>query len=158
MQPEIIIRKLQHSDIQSCMTLFHDTVHTINFDDYTQSQLDSWATHEMNMADWMPLLSNITYVAEYNHVIVGFADMTPQGHLDHLYVHKDFQRKGIASALVKKLEEEARNRNVWEMASEFSLTAKPMAEKLGFKLIEQCIKEHREEKFIVFVMKKQLMP
>lgn len=39
--------------------------------------------------------------------IVGFGDMSYGGELDRLYVHKDYQGKNIASAIAKRLEEDA---------------------------------------------------
>lgn len=54
------------------------------------------------------LLCHETLVACINHQIVGFADMDKTGYLDHLYVHKDHQRKGIASALCDALEKQSK--------------------------------------------------
>ena len=35
--------------------------------------------------------------------IVGFRDMDSTGYLDRLYVHKDYQKKGIAAAICDRL-------------------------------------------------------
>ena len=32
--------------------LFYDTVHTLNAKDYTQEQLDAWATGEVELEAW----------------------------------------------------------------------------------------------------------
>ena len=92
------IRPLNKLDIQSCVELFIETVHSVNSKDYTPEQLNAWApsTISNNDARWQTLLDNISYVALIDNQIVGFSDMTREGYLDRLYVHKDFQGRGIA--------------------------------------------------------------
>ena len=45
-----------------------------------------------------------TIIAVKNGEIVGFGDMDETGYLDRLYVHKDYQGQGIASAICDELE------------------------------------------------------
>lgn len=54
------------------------------------------------------------------------------GYLDKLYVHKDFQRRGIATALVKELERCARKVGLFNFKTHASITAKPFFEKQGY--------------------------
>lgn len=44
-----------------------------------------------------------TIIAVKNGEIVGFGDMDETGYLDRLYVHKDYQGQGIASAICDEL-------------------------------------------------------
>lgn len=105
--------KFNKSDIEEIMSLFYETVHSVNAQDYSQVQLDVWAPKEdkdILIQAWQDsLYQNITYVAKINSKIVGFSDLTYYGYLDRLYVHKDYQGKGIASALVDMLELEAKD-------------------------------------------------
>lgn len=102
-------------------------------------KLDAWSTS---------LRQNITYVAEINGYIVGFSDMTLEGHLDRLYVHKDFQGQGVASALVNKLEMKARELGLHEMDTEASITARPFFERQGYQLM---MKQNVERKGVLLV-------
>ena len=121
------IRKLEQSDLDNCIALFRNTIHAINIQDYNQSQLDAWAPEQIDKNAWWESLSkNIAYVAEYRGQIVGFGDMSYEGYFDRLYVHKDFQRKGIASTLIKKIEEQAMIAGIQEVHTEVSITAKPL--------------------------------
>ena len=45
-----------------------------------------------------------TIIAVKNGEIVGFGDMDETGYLDRLYVHKDYQGQGVASAICDELE------------------------------------------------------
>lgn len=72
------------------------------------SQLNAWATGIVNLDEWnRSYLEHDTLITEIDGEIVGFADMDKDGYLDRLYVHKDYQSKGIATALVHELERRA---------------------------------------------------
>lgn len=153
----IQIRKLEKSDVDDCISLFKDTVHIINIRDYNQAQLDAWAPKTLDKKVWWDSLSkNIAYVAEYNGQLVGFGDLSQDGFFDRLFVHKNFQRQGIASALIKKIEEQARLIGIKEIYTEVSITAQPLMLAFGYQLIRQKIKEHNGQEFINFIMNKSL--
>lgn len=40
------IRKYQNSDFDEIANLFYNTVHSVNFIDYSQEQVDVWATED----------------------------------------------------------------------------------------------------------------
>ena len=127
------IRDYNPSDCAALSQLFYETVHTVNAKDYTQAQLEVWATGTIDLAAWnRSFLEHLTLVAEMDDIIVGFADMDHQGHLDRLYVHKDYQGKGIATALVKALEKRTINENIESYETYASITARPFFEKLGY--------------------------
>ena len=71
-------------------------------------------------------------VALDNHMMIGFEDIDKTGYLDHLYVHKDYQRKGIATALCDKLEAVVQN----EIVTHVSIAAKAFFEKRGYQTIK----------------------
>lgn len=154
------IRKFHESDISQIVSLFYDTVHSVNAKDYSQEQLHAWAPQderESRIVNWKDSLQhNITYVAEMNGKIVGFSDMNYDGHLDRLYVHKDFQGQGIASALVNILESEARRLNLVEIYTEASITATPFFERMDFQKTESQIIERKGVQLANFKMKKTL--
>lgn len=131
--------KFRDIDLEDVVTLFYETIHSVNSKDYSQEQLDVWAPYDekdIKKETWKDSLNeNITYVAKINDKIVGFSDLTHSGHLDRLFVHKDYLGKGIASALVNMLESEARKLKILEIDTEASITAKPFFERLGYKTI-----------------------
>ena len=49
-----------------------------------------------------------------------------------MFVHKDFQGKGIATALLNEIERHAIATGVTRITSEVSLTARPFFEKRGY--------------------------
>ena len=49
-------------------------------------------------------LKHHSFVAVEHEMLVGFGDMDQHGYLERLFVHKDYQRKGIATAICDRLE------------------------------------------------------
>lgn len=129
----MILRKYRPSDCADMAKLFYDTVHKINAKDYSNEQLDAWASGNINLEAWdASFLEHNTFVAEIDGNIVGFADMDNTGYLDRLFVHKDFQSMGIATALVNELEQSARASGIFRFETYASITARPFFEKRGY--------------------------
>ncbi|MEG1513563.1 MAG: GNAT family N-acetyltransferase [Clostridia bacterium] len=132
------IRRYRAGDCAEMAELFFHTVHAVNAKDYSESQLDAWATGNVDIAQWnRSFLAHTTLVAETGDGIVGFGDMDDQGYLDRLYVHRDHQHSGIASALVKELERLALARGVSDFSTYASITARPFFEKCGYRVIRE---------------------
>ena len=136
------LRRYNSNDIREIIGLFYDTVHTVNAADYTEEQLEAWASGEVDADAWnRSFLEHVTYVAvekdESNtagEIVIGFADMDRSGYLDRLYVHKDHQRQGVASALCDRLEKEIEADRYLTHAS---ITARPFFEKRGYKTVRE---------------------
>jgi putative acetyltransferase len=48
----MIIRKYRPSDCPIMAKLFYDTVHTVNAKDYTEEQINAWATGNVDLDEW----------------------------------------------------------------------------------------------------------
>lgn len=153
------IRTYRQEDIKDIAELFYNAVHTVNAADYTEKQLDAWADGNIDLSAWnRSFQEHMTLVAVMpsdkangTQQIVGFADMDSTGYLDRLYVHKDFQRHGIASELCDRLEQAA---NVENFTTHASITAKPFFEKRGYQVM--CVQQVERKGVLLtnYVMKK----
>ena len=149
----MIFRKYAKTDCAELAELFYDTVHTVNAKDYTREQLDAWATGEINLEEWdESFQAHLTVVAEMDGKIVGFGDMDKTGYLDRLYVHKDYQRRGVATAICDALEQ---NTKAAEFITHASITAIPFFEKRGYTVVREQQVERRGELLTNFVMRKE---
>jgi putative acetyltransferase len=74
----ITIRPYRSDDVESLVALFRSSVRQIALGDYTETQVLAWA----------PDLS----------------DLERDGHVDMLYVHPAFKRRGVARALLSHIE------------------------------------------------------
>ena len=79
------LREYIPSDCAQLAELFHQTVHSVNAKDYTQEQLDAWATGEVDFQAWdESFRTHRTIVATENGAIVGFGDMDGSGYLESI--------------------------------------------------------------------------
>ncbi|MBL3821346.1 MULTISPECIES: GNAT family N-acetyltransferase [Bacillus cereus group] len=155
MLKDTIIRIFHKEDLEQVLQLFYETVHTINAKDYNVLQLQAWAPDQLDRESWLKSLEkNISYVADYNGMIVGFGDYNEDHYVNRLFTHKDYQGKRIASYILQKLEQEAVNLGHRGIYTEASITAKPFFESKGFICIKEQKKEHNGQIFINYVMKK----
>lgn len=135
------LRPYRAADCAQLAALFHDTVYAVNARDYTREQLDAWAGAGVDLDVWnRSLLEHSTVVAVEGAQIVGFGDMDASGYLDRLYVHKDFQGRGIATAICDALEA-----MVWAecCAVHASITAKPFFAGRGYRMVREQTVERR---------------
>lgn len=108
MSDNLNIRKYQSKDCNEIIQLFYHTVHSINAKDYTQAQLNVWATGVVDKDAWdKSLTQHYTVVCEQDGIIVGFGDIDNTGYLDRLFVYRDYQGIGIATAIVQNIEDHA---------------------------------------------------
>lgn len=147
----MFIRKYESTDCKELTELFYNTVHTVNAKDYTKEQLDAWASVQMDLEKWdRSFQEHFTVVAVENGIIVGFGDIDITGYLDRLYVHKNNQRKGIATAICDQLESKVQGRIV----THASITAKPFFEKRGYKVLKEQQVVRKEIPLKNYVMEK----
>lgn len=87
-------------------------------------------------------------------VIVGFGDISVDGYLDRLYVHEDYQRQGIATAICNELERHCTGKEVTVHASK---TAKGFFERRGYRIIRENIVERNGTSIPNYLMEKPAM-
>lgn len=147
------LREYTPSDCAQLAELFCQTVHSVNARDYTQEQLDAWATGEVDLQAWdASFRAHRTIIAVENGGIVGFGDIDGSGYLDRLYVHKDYQRQGVASAICDELECFAAGKTFTTHAS---ITAKPFFLHRGYCVVRKQEVIRHGVALTNFVMEKQ---
>ena len=131
----MFIRQYQPCDCREITELFYHTVHSVNARDYTERQLNVWATGEVDLENWnRTLLEHYSVVAVEEGRIIGFGDIDKSGYLDRLYVHKDFQGRGVASGICDVLGAAVSGK---KLSVHASITARPFFEKRGYKVVKE---------------------
>lgn len=129
----MVLRPYSPADLEEILTLFYETVHTVNARDYAPAQLDVWAGPQVDRARWdRTLREHTSLVAVEDGQIVGFGDMDGTGYLDRLYVHKDHQRRGVATTLCDALEAAV---SAPRLTTHASITARPFFEHRGYRVV-----------------------
>lgn len=148
------IRRYEPEDLGQITALFYDTVHAVNAADYAPEQLDAWADGAPDLDRWNgSLLAHHSLVAvEGRDLIVGFGDIDGTGYLDRLYVHKDRQGLGIATALCDRLE---RAVDAPVITTHASITARPFFEGRGYRVLREQRVERHGVQMTNYVMEKR---
>jgi len=124
------------SQLIPLQTLFVDSVQAVCVQDYTPQQIAAWTSGIEDKARWEDhLLNQYVLVAKKHNEIVGFGTLDKNEYLDMLFVHRDFQRQGIANLLYKALEHEAIQNKSIKLTVDASITALPFFEKMGFSIL-----------------------
>ncbi|WP_336835581.1 MULTISPECIES: GNAT family N-acetyltransferase [Sphingobacterium] len=153
----LTLRKGILKDLQEILILFSGTIETVCANDYNNEQIVAWISSVNNTGRWHRLIEDQYFiVAVLNQKIVGFASLAHGDYIDVLYVHKDFQRQGIAQQLYNALETEATTHKNTILTADVSKTAKPFFEANGFKVIAEQIQIRTEVEIPNYNMKKDL--
>lgn len=151
------LRLYRAEDCETLMRLFYDTVHAVNAADYGPYQLAAWAPAQMDKEHWEAMLArHHTLVAEEAGQILGFGDLEGVDYFDHLFVHKDHQGRGVATAIAREIEAEARRRGCRCLRVAASITAKPFFERRGYRVCRRQEVECRGQILVNFAMEKSL--
>ena len=153
------IRDATADDASSVADLFYNTVLNVNVGDYSVAQVGAWAGPAPETEMWEQRIVadgsvRRMFVATQDVRVVCFAELERDGHLDTLYVHHEYQRCGIASALLDRIGAEARRLGLSRLYTEASITAEPFFRARGFSMVRPQVVEVRGHTFRNFVMEK----
>lgn len=153
------LRLYRPEDLEELVQLFYETVHTVNLGDYTREETDAWVPSPaaVDRAAWGESLSaHYTVVAEREGQLLGFGDMDATGYFDRLYVHREFQGRGAASAIAEALEGYALGLGLGRVTVHASRTARPFFQRRGYKTLYAQQVERRGVLLENFAMEKTL--
>ena len=143
---ETSFRKATLADIQEIKDLFANTVLTVNRKDYTEEETADWAACGERPGHWERLIGNLHFIVATNadgH-IMGFAAIRSDGYLHSLFTHKDHQRQGVATRLLRLMESHAMANGAKTITSEVSITARPFFVRRGYVVeAEQQVRARR---------------
>ena len=157
MKANFIIRAALQSDAVELKKLFQNTVLAINRRDYSQAEVEDWASCGDDLSNIEDMIKTHYFIVAVNQQseIVGFSSITPQGYLHSMFVHKDFQGEGIATILLNEIEQYAITNGIMRITSEVSLTARPFFEKKGYIVEEEQKRKANQLSLTNFWMAKQ---
>lgn len=151
------IRQANKNDLGEILNLFTETITEVNNQDYSPSQIEAWSSGARDIDRWLQKIDEQYFlITEEESGITGFASITTEGYLDTMFVHKNHQRKGIAKALITALIDYASKKQVQEITTEGSITARPFFEKYGFRVVKKQKVNRKGIEIVNFRMVKPL--
>lgn len=155
---KVIVRTYKEEDAPILAAIYFHTIHQVNCKDYSAEQIEAWAPiTSLDPIKWIDKWRNVPpIVAVLSDVIVGFAELEANGHIDCFYCHHDYQGKGVGTVLMKAIEESARANNMARLFAEVSITARPFFEARGFNVVKEQSVVVRGVELTNFVMEKAI--
>ena len=140
----IQLREFRLGDEPALRVVFESAIHEVAIRDYTAAQINAWAPRQFDPALWAKRMQGIApFVVERDDAIVAYADVQPNGYIDHLFVAADANGQGIGGRLMRRIHERAEELNIAELTSEVSRTAQPFYKHFGFEIVDRHVKEVR---------------
>lgn len=153
----IEIRQAKLTDIPEVTSIFKDTIIAINSKDYSEEQIKVWASGADDIAKWEERIKRFYFiVAEIDHNIAGFAYLKNGNYFDGLFVHKDYQRQGIASKLMRIIESKVMMNGFEIIKSDVSISALPFFDNKYYNVIKKQKKSLKGLVFDNYVVEKEL--
>jgi putative acetyltransferase len=132
------IRRYQAGEESALFDIYFTAIHLVASHDYAAEQIQAWAPRDLDVNLWARRMHEINpFVADLNGELVGYADVQPNGYIDHFFVSGKYPRRGIGSLLMKRILAEAASLGIPLLSSDVSRTAQPLFHKFGFAISEE---------------------
>ena len=132
------IRRFTNGDEIALFRVFLSSVHTIASHYYTHEQLEAWAPPDIDPEQWANHMKDLRpFVVEVDGEIAGYADVQPNGYIDHFFVSGTYPRQGVGTLLMNCINEEARQLGIGELTSNVSKAAEEFFLRHGFHVVER---------------------
>jgi len=123
------------TDISEMQDLYVNTIKSVCKKEYGALQIEAWISGANNHERWLDVVTNqFVFLAIIEGKIAGYGTLKDGNYIDLFFIHKDFQRKGIAEKIYNELENKAKNADSKFITADVSITAKPFFEKKGFRV------------------------
>ena len=133
----IVVCDFQPGDEPALRAVFTSAIHETARRDYSQLQVDTWAPRDYDANVWAARVQAIApFVALSQGRIVAYADLQPNGYIDHFYVAAEVGGQGVGGALMRRIVARAGQLQLRELTSQVSITAQPFFAHFGFDVVE----------------------
>lgn len=141
-RPLVVIREMRPKDAQAFLEVHHAAVRGIAVKDYPLAVIEAWAPMPVteDAIEWVRANPDKEFrlIAEIAGRVVGIgAAVFESVELRACYVAPDAGRKGVGSALVKKIEHAAREQGAPRLELDSSLTAESFYRTIGYEVVER---------------------
>ena len=137
MNETVLVRRYRVGEEPALFDVYHSAIHLVASRDYSPAQIAAWAPDSLDTALWENRIRGINpFVAELNGIVVAYADLQPNGYIDHFFVSGAYPRRGLGATLMMRILEEAKRQGLNELTSEVSRTAQGFYERYGFRVVE----------------------
>lgn len=151
------VRRFKNGDEVACFRVYFTSIRDIASRDYTPDQIAAWAPEDMDPQKWACHLRQLQpFVVAIGDIIVGYADVQPDGYIDHFFVAGNYPKQGVGTLLMNAIHDEARRLGLSELTSNVSKTAEGFFLRHGFHVVERGFPVRRGVTLQNALMRKEL--
>jgi putative acetyltransferase len=137
----VSIREMRPADARAFLEVHHRAVRELAAADYPLDVIEAWAPLPITPehVDFVRSTADREYrlVAELDGEIVGIGCLVPKNNeLRACYIAPGATRKGVGSAILREIEQVARDQGVVTLRADSSLTAEPFYRVNGYEICE----------------------
>lgn len=131
------IRPFRIDDAVALPNIYRDAVEVLGARNYTPEQISVWSERAPDAAMYGTRASDgrcvwVAVDTERPDVVLAYADLEPDGHIDHLYCAPPAAGQGVGRRLLAAIEVQAREWRIETLYAEASETALPSFTRAGF--------------------------
>ncbi|KAA1245758.1 GNAT family N-acetyltransferase [Aquimarina sp. RZ0] len=135
------ISRATDSDLPLMQRLFYQTVTIYGSKIFTKSEVKIYSRLATDKKYWkQKFISDFVYNAKLNGEIVGSFLLNNDGTIDYIFVHQNYQGRGIARKLYETIEQVAKESGIDTLTTKVNTITRSFFEKHGFKIIENVKK------------------
>ncbi|WP_294900387.1 GNAT family N-acetyltransferase [Tatumella sp. UBA2305] len=132
------LRRFREGDEVALFRVFCSSIRDIAARDYTPQQIAAWVSEDIDAHHWVALMRQLQpFVVEIAGDIAGYADVQPDGYIDHFFVSGKYPRQGVGRLLMNAIHKEAARLKLSELTALVSKTAEPFFRQQGFVVVER---------------------
>jgi len=144
------VSRASNNDLPLMQRFFYQTVMAHGAAIFTKEEILRYSRLAANKRYWrQKFINDFVYNAKLNGEIVGSFLLNRNGTIGYIFVHQDYQRKGIAKALYNALEKVARDAGMVELRTEINMATKSFFQKNGYTITKE-IKPSKNGEILIF--------
>jgi GNAT superfamily N-acetyltransferase len=130
----LLVRPASESDVDAIFRVHGDSIRTLCRERYGEREIEAWIAFRPPEAYRASFASRKLFVAERQGQIVGFGQLDPRrGEVEACYVAPEAVGSGVGSALLGRLEAEARRHGHAIVRLNATLNAEPFYARMGYR-------------------------
>ncbi|MFD2565074.1 GNAT family N-acetyltransferase [Aquimarina rubra] len=145
------ISRATDSDLPLMQRLFYQTVTIYGSKIFTKEEVKIFSRLALDKNHWtQKFIEDYIYNVKLNGEVIGSFSLSKDGVIEYIFVHQNYQGRGIAKKLYSTLEEVAREAGINSLSTRINLNTKDFFEKNGFKIIKNAEKVSGGEEIVSY--------
>jgi len=145
------ISRATDSDLPLMQRLFYQTVTIYGSKIFTKEEVKIFSRLALDKKHWIQKFTeDFVYNAKLNGEVVGSFSLSKDGVIEYIFVHQNYQGRGIAKELYKTLENVSKQANIEVLTTRISMSTRDFFKKNGFEIIKNIEKVAGGEDIVTY--------